>query len=201
VKMIRPVYILWAALLLVSGSAEILSRSTQKDCHKDSSSEANPYAPPPITVPEVKVVDQHGRKLNFYKDLVEGKTVVVNFIYTDCTFVCPPVGMNMARFNRLLKKEKRDVRFIWVSRDPARDTPERMRKWGEKFGKGLDWVLLTGEVEEINKISEALTGGLSEAGAHGALTLIGNETRKIWIRSDGTSPAQKLGSMLNEVSN
>lgn len=39
----------------------------------------------------------------------------------------------------------KDVFFVSVSKDPETDTPERLRRWGEQFGVGGGWTLVTGE--------------------------------------------------------
>src|SRR5688572_23389374 len=52
-------------------------------------------APAPVAarkgmlIPDVEVLDQHGNELHFYSDLIKGKTVAINFIFTNCTTICP----------------------------------------------------------------------------------------------------------------
>src|SRR6185436_20548885 len=41
-------------------------------------------------IPNTRIYDQNGKQLNFYDDLVKGKTVAINFIFTTCTASCPP---------------------------------------------------------------------------------------------------------------
>jgi SCO1/SenC/Heavy metal binding domain len=89
---------------------------------------------PKMNIPDIEVLDQNGRKIHFYTDLVKGQTVVINFIFTTCTTICPPLGATFARVKKELgDKVGRDVRFISISVDPATDTPERLKAWGEKF--------------------------------------------------------------------
>src|ERR1044072_2362088 len=45
-----------------------------------------------LQIPNTTVYDQTGRRLNFYADLVKGKTVAINFIFTTCTTICPPLA-------------------------------------------------------------------------------------------------------------
>src|SRR4051812_37080362 len=45
----------------------------------------------PRKIPDTPVFDQHGRKLSFYTDLVKGKTVAINFVFTTCRTICPPL--------------------------------------------------------------------------------------------------------------
>ena len=44
-----------------------------------------------LKIPDTPVYDQNGRRLRFYTDVVKGKTVAINFIFTTCTTICPPL--------------------------------------------------------------------------------------------------------------
>src|SRR5687768_7325608 len=46
---------------------------------------------------DVELLDQDGRKVRFYTDLLKGKTVVVNSFFTTCTSVCPPMIANLKK--------------------------------------------------------------------------------------------------------
>ncbi|HKU73328.1 MAG TPA: heavy metal-binding domain-containing protein, partial [Pyrinomonadaceae bacterium] len=80
-----------------------LRRVDQKEATADASNEAGtPTAPAEIVrasdqlskmhIPDLELLDQNGRKIHFYTDLVKGHTVVINFIFTTCTTICPPLG-------------------------------------------------------------------------------------------------------------
>ena len=66
-----------------------------------------------ITIPDLEVVDQSGKKLRFYTDLVKGKVVVINFIYTTCTYVCPMQGNTFPNFRRRsgIESAKKSILF------------------------------------------------------------------------------------------
>ena len=55
-----------------------------------------------MNIPDIEVLDQNGRKLHFYTDLVKCQTVVINFIFTTCTTICPPLGATFARVQKEL---------------------------------------------------------------------------------------------------
>ena len=50
-----------------------------------------------MKIPDAQVLDQHGKQLNFYSDLVKGKTVAINFIFTTCTAICPSLTATFRR--------------------------------------------------------------------------------------------------------
>src|SRR4051794_9675078 len=65
---------------------------------------ASPVSPPngPVAVsalriPDVELMDQNGRRVRFYSDVVQGKTVAINTIFTTCTTICPLMGANFAK--------------------------------------------------------------------------------------------------------
>ena len=83
-----------------------------------------------IDIPDVSLVDQEGRPVRFHTDLIKDKVVVVNFIFTTCTTVCPPMGATFGKLREQLgEKAGKDVHLVSVSVDPRTDTPERLKAW------------------------------------------------------------------------
>ncbi|HLL75605.1 MAG TPA: SCO family protein, partial [Pyrinomonadaceae bacterium] len=117
------------------------TKAAPSDPTKNATAESAPLQA--MRIPDVPVLDQDGRELNFYSDLVRGKTVAVNFIFTTCTTICPPLGATFARVQRDLgERAGRDVHLISVSVDPANDTPERLKAWGAKFKAAPGWTFV-----------------------------------------------------------
>src|SRR5215213_10070266 len=97
-----------------------------------------------LRIPDATVYNQNGRRLNFYTDLVKGKVVAINFIFTTCTTICPPLTATFRRVQRDLGEHVgRDIELISVSVDPATDTPERLFDFAEKFKAGPGWTFVT----------------------------------------------------------
>jgi hypothetical protein len=112
---------------------------------RKNATRATRHAPSKMTIPDVELLDQDGNKVRFYTDLVKGRTVAINFIFTTCTTICPPLGATFARVQKELgERAGRDVQLISVSVDPATDTPERMKAWGAKFHAAAGWTFVTG---------------------------------------------------------
>ena len=140
----------------------------------------------PARIPDVEVFDQNGRRLRFYTDLIKGRTVVVNFVFTTCTYVCPMQGASFAKLQAALGgRAGRDVHLISVSIDPAADTPQRLKAWGEKFGVGPGWTLVTGGKEQMDELLRALTGDGARRGEHSPFVFAGNFDRGVWVRDYG----------------
>jgi protein SCO1 len=150
-----------------------------------------------VSVPETTVLDHEGRKLNFYRDLVKGKTIAINFIFTTCTTICPPMGATFAKAQTLLG-EREDVHLISISVDPVTDTPERLKAWRAKFSTKPGWTLVTGEKANIDQLLKALGGFVSRKEDHTPTVLIGNEASSNWTRAYGLAKPAQLVSLLQE---
>jgi cytochrome oxidase Cu insertion factor (SCO1/SenC/PrrC family) len=153
-----------------------------------------------MDIPDVTVVDQTGAERHFYRDLVAGKTVAVNFVFTTCTTICPPMGANFGRLRRELgERAGRDLHLISVSVDPVTDTPERLAAWAEKFGAGDGWTLVTGERGEITRLLKALEVFTPDINDHSPVVLIGNDDAGNWTRAHGLAPPAKLEELLQKA--
>jgi protein SCO1/2 len=158
--------------------------------------ERSPYAP---SIPDVWVMDQHGQRRRFYSDLVRGRTVAIQFIFTSCTTVCPVLGHTFARVQeRLGDRVGRDIRLISVSVDPENDTPDRLRAWGERFHVGPGWTLVTGRRTEIERLLRALGAYTGSREGHLTLVLIGSADGRRWVRVSGFQ-ADALAEQVRQV--
>lgn len=81
---------------------------------------------------------------------------IADFIFTNCTSVCPPMSANMSKIQQHFENEGMEVPLVSFTVDPERDTPEVLREYAEQYGANLDtWHFLTGYTfEEIKKLSE-----------------------------------------------
>lgn len=153
-----------------------------------------------MNIPDVELLDQDGRKIHFYTDLIKGQTVAINFIFTTCTTICPPLGATFARVQRELgDKTGRDVRFISISVDPATDTPERLKAWGAKFHAGPGWTFVTGDKPQVDELLRALGASSARREDHSPTVLIGNDTQGTWTRTYGLAKSSQLVEMINDA--
>ena len=153
-----------------------------------------------MNIPDIEVLDQNGRKIHFYTDLVKGRTVVINFIFTTCTTICPPLGATFARVQKELgDKAGRDVRFISISVDPATDTPERLKAWGAKFHAGEGWTFVTGNKQQVDELLRALGASSARREDHSPTVLIGNDAHGTWTRTYGLAHTSQLVQIINDI--
>lgn len=150
-------------------------------------------------VPDVEVVTQDGRRVHFYSDLVQGRTVAINFVFTNCSTICPVSG---ALFADLQKRSDRGVHLISVSIDPETDTPRKLAAWSRRFRSddgGGDWTLVTGDRPSIDRLLAALGAPPGRPQDHAPLTIIGNDATHSWKRFYGMPGAKQLDAMFEEV--
>lgn len=153
-------------------------------------------------IPDSWLVDQNGRKVKFYSDLVKGKVVVISFFFTNCNDVCPMMGRSIAKLKtRLGDRLGRDVFFISVSKDPVNDTPESMSKWGKEYGVSTGWTLVTGDQPVIKKILWDFGGEVVGQSNHESIVLIGNDRTGVWTSTDGLLFPDEIIKVINEVTN
>jgi cytochrome oxidase Cu insertion factor (SCO1/SenC/PrrC family) len=151
-----------------------------------------------LKIPDLALVDQEGRPVHFYSDLVRGKVVMINFVFTSCTTICPPMGATFGKVQQLLgERAGRDVHLISVSVDPATDTPARMKAWGAKFGAGPGWTLVTGDRETVVQLLKALGVYTPNLNDHTPLVLAGNDPRGEWTRAYGLAAPDQLVKLLD----
>ncbi len=152
-------------------------------------------------IPDVRVFDQHGRQLNFHKDLIADKVVAINFVFTTCTAICRPLTATFRRVQQELGDQVgRNVWLISVSVDPATDTPERLREFAEKFKAGPGWTFVTGDPSDIDAILRAFGVGITNKNDHTPMVLIGSERKGVWTRAYGLSSPTQLARLISEMS-
>ena len=126
--------------------------------------------------PNHQVINQDGKVLNFYDDLIDGKIVIVNFIYTHCPDMC---GLSTARMSyvrdELGDRIGKDIFIVSVSLDPERDTPEALQTYSEAFGRQEGWDFITGDPEQIKEIRFKLGERARKPSEHRTDMTIGND--------------------------
>lgn len=187
-------------LIAIDARAQTQSEpSTPASCHS-STTHAEKPARNKMSIPDVEVLDQHGNKLHFYRDLIKDKTVAINFIFTNCTTICPPLAATFARLQKEMgDRIGKDVHLISISVDPLTDTPERLKAWGGKFKAGPGWTFVTGEKQEMDKLLTALGAAVSKREDHTPALIIGNDSKAVWTRTYGLAKINQIVGVINDV--
>ena len=150
--------------------------------------------------PDVQLTTQDGARVRFY-DLIKGKTVAIELIYTSCRFACPLETARLAQVQRLLgDRMGRDVFFYSISIDPEHDTPAVLKAFAETFHAGPGWTFLTGQRADIERLARKLglysTPNPEDKDGHVPALLIGNEATGDWMRASALDNPNMTATMI-----
>lgn len=151
--------------------------------------------------PNVPLTTQDGKVVRFYDDLLKGKAVVINMIYTRCSSSCPLETAKLSQLQNLLgDRVGKDIFFYSISIDPAYDTPAALKAYAAKFHARPGWLFLTGKKEDVSLISKRL--GLysltdaSNPDGHQAALMIGKEATGQWMRNSAVDNPRFLATTI-----
>src|SRR5215510_5731112 len=150
--------------------------------------------------PNIELTTHTGVPVRFY-DLIKGKTVAIELIYTTCQFACPLETARLAQVQDLLgDRMGKDVFFLSISIDPAHDTPAVLKAFAEKYHAGPGWTFLTGKAEDIELLSKKLglysTPDPENKDGHIPALLIGNEATGQWMRGSALDNPKMTATMI-----
>lgn len=109
-------------------------------------------------VPEFQLLDQDGHA--FERERLRGSVWIANFMFTSCPDVCPLLTERLAQVRTQLAPERRKLRFVSFSVDPATDQPAVLKKYASEHGADFaDWRFATGSVEALQRV---IVGGFKQ---------------------------------------
>jgi protein SCO1/2 len=151
---------------------------------------------------DVKLIDQDGRTLRFYTDMLKGKTVIVSPFFATCTSVCPPMNRNLEMVQQALgDRLGRDVFIFSISVDPVTDTPPRLKNYAQRFHAKPGWTFLTGKKENVDWALYKLGQYVQDKNDHTTIIIIGNESTGLWKKAFGLAKTEELIRLVNDVAN
>ena len=108
-------------------------------------------ATPNTKAPEYVLLNQEGNR--FDSTTLRGKVVVLNFIFTTCTDVCPLFTANLAELQRTLKNEQSNIFLVSITTDPEVDSPKVLKSYAQRYGADFqNWAFLTGSESQLKQI-------------------------------------------------
>ena len=151
-------------------------------------------------VPDVRLVRDDGRTVRLGAEMDDGRPVVLAFIYTSCTTVCPLTSQTLATLQDKLGASRDHVHIISISIDPEQDTPARLRDYARTFHAGPEWQHYTGTLSASQAAQRAFDVYRGNKMDHSPATLIRRAPGAEWIRIDGFATADQLLAELPDVS-
>jgi protein SCO1/2 len=143
-------------------------------------------------IPNVTLLRDDGKAVNLPAELDDGRPLVVNFIYTSCTTICPMNSQVFEQFQGDLGGEHASVHLVSISIDPEQDTPVHLRKYAAQFHAQRGWDHYTGKLPDIIAVQRAFGAYRGDKMSHTPLTLMRSSPGKAWVRFDGFARADDL---------
>lgn len=140
----------------------------------------------------LSLIDTEGNSVALSDELLTDKTVVVNFIFTTCTTICPVMTAIMAQFQKLMGDDIAQVKLVSISIDAQYDNPARLKQYGEKFNAGEQWHFYTSTRTENEKIQRAFDAYRGSKMNHIPLFYIKSPDKAQWLRLEGLISAAEL---------
>ncbi len=144
-------------------------------------------------IPDVTVVDTNGKESSLRDDLSGSEPVMLNFIFTSCTAICPVMSATFRNVQDELGEERDKVHMVSISIDPENDTPETLKAYAEKFHAGPHWQMLTGSIESSVAAQRAFGVFRGDKMSHTPVTFMrAGGTKSQWVRLDGLVSAHDI---------
>ena len=147
-----------------------------------------------------ELVDQDGRQVKFVSDVIDDRIVVMDFVYTSCTTVCPVLSAVFSQVQQRLGDELgQDVALVSMSVDPTRDTPQRLKAYAAKHKAQPGWIWLTGPKTTMDEVLDGLGAYSPNFEDHPSMVLVGDGRTGEWSRFFGFPSPDRLMEQVNAL--
>ncbi|MDO3564014.1 SCO family protein [Ralstonia pseudosolanacearum] len=144
------------------------------------------------SLPDVTLVRDDDRAISLKDALNDGRPVVLTFIYTTCTSICPVISQTLSQLQAKLGPDRDKVHLVSISIDPENDTPARLRAYAAKFGAGPEWQHYTGTLAASVAAQKAFNVFREDKMDHNPVVLLRAAPGRNWLRIDGFATADEL---------
>ncbi|MCU7892240.1 MAG: SCO family protein [Candidatus Thiodiazotropha sp. (ex Ustalcina ferruginea)] len=143
------------------------------------------------SIPDVFLTSHKGEKTHLPQLLNSDKPVMLNFIFTTCTTICPVLSASFHQVQEILGKDE-SVSMISITIDPEYDTPQQLMKYAKRFKAQDNWQFFTGSYKDVVSVEKAFDIFRGSKLNHEPITLIRGDAEASWIRIDGLASAENI---------
>ncbi|MBI2959016.1 MAG: SCO family protein [Betaproteobacteria bacterium] len=145
--------------------------------------------------------NQESQRVRFYSDVLKDRVVLISFIYTNCTDACPLIVHRLSEVkDRLGEAFGKQVFFVSMSVDPARDTPQALAKYARQHkAEHPGWVFLTGDKANVDRILTRLGQYSEKPEAHSTMLLAANVGTRHWTKVGPTASVAAVAAKLQDL--
>jgi protein SCO1/2 len=145
------------------------------------------------------LVDQNGRSHRFYSDLIAGRVVIMNIIFTGCRSSCPIIMGRLVELQDLLGPKRSDVSILSISVDPVLDTPQTLHAYADSLQAKDGWYFLTGEKAAVDTVLGRLGNRSATPEDHNDVIVVGNDASGTWIKLTAIATTEDIARAVTEV--
>lgn len=189
------------ALAALSLNASVISAQFEDAAHTHAHHhmlERTTHRMADYKVPDITLVREDGKSVSLAEELNDGRPVMLNFIYTTCTTICPLTTHTFSEVQEMLGSRRDAVHMVSISIDPEQDTPAALVKYAKKYGAGSQWRFYTGTIEASIAAQRAFEAYFGEKMNHSPVTFVRVSPDKPWLRIDGFAKPDELLAALQE---
>ena len=136
-------------------------------------------------IPSVRLVRDDGKVVSLPEEMNDGRPIILNFIFTTCSSICPLMSSVFAQVEHRLGADAGKVHLMSISIDPEHDTPARLLEYARKFHAGRGWQHYTGTLAASTTAQRAFDVYRGAKMSHNAVTLMRAAPGKPWLRIEG----------------
>ena len=144
------------------------------------------------SIPDVRLVESDGSAKLLSEAIDARKPVMLNFIFTTCTAICPTMSATFAQVANKLAADNEAMQLVSISVDPEHDTPERLTEYARQFKAGPQWRLFTGTANDSIVAQRAFDAYRGDKMNHLPLFFIHVPGSDKWARIEGLASADEL---------
>jgi protein SCO1/2 len=149
---------------------------------------------------KLSLVDQDGRRVDLYNDLIRNHTVVLNSFFASCTGSCPVMAKTFLHLqNKLGDRVGDDVILVSITVDPEHDTPEQLKAYAQRVGAKKGWYFLTGSRAEVDAALSKLGQYAENRESHMNIIIAGNDRTGLWKKALAIAPSDEVWKVVASV--
>ena len=185
-------------LLSLNSTAETGANDPHAAHRKMMSNPATRVVSASYEIPDVDLTDSTGARVNLRTLMSENEPLIVNFIFTTCTTICPVITATTLQLQRELQSSEQKPRYVSISIDPDYDSATVLREYATRYG--ADWTFLTGESSDVMSTLRAFDAYRGNKVNHFALILMRPAKSTDWTRVEGLTSAHNLANVWRQAS-
>jgi protein SCO1/2 len=143
-------------------------------------------------LPDTELVDADGKPVQLKSLLAEERPVILNFIFTSCTTVCPILTATLSQASKAFQDDEMKPLLLSISIDPQYDTPARLREYAARYHAGDNWHFLTGDLDSVMTLQRAFHAYYGTKLNHQPITFLRRGPHQPWLRLQGFTRSSDL---------